>query len=45
MNIIDTNVLMSHPNIITKEKDIIIPTDVLKELDGLKSNINSEVAF
>lgn len=45
MNIIDTNVLMSHPNIITKEKDIVIPTDVLKELDGLKSNINSEVAF
>ena len=45
MNIIDTNVLMSHPNIITKEKDIIILTDVLKELDGLKSNINSEVAF
>lgn len=45
MNIIDTNVLMSHPNIITKEKDIVIPTDVLKELDGLKSNINSEIAF
>ena len=45
MKIVDTNILMSYPNIITKEKDIIIPTDVLRELDGLKSNVNAEIAF
>lgn len=44
--IIDTNIIMDWPQIITKEEDnLIILTDVLRELDGLKANINPEIAF
>lgn len=45
MKIIDTNILLSYPSIITKEKDLIIPTDVLKELEGLKRNTDPETAY
>ena len=44
MRIVDTNILMNFPSIV-KENDITITTDVLKELDGLKLNSNSEIAF
>ena len=43
--IVDTCVLLDFPQILDKEKDLIIATDVLKELDGLKLSSNSEVAF
>lgn len=44
--IVDTNILLDYPQILFKEEeDIIILTDVLKELDGLKININPETAF
>ena len=43
--IADTNVLMDFPQIIHREENLIISTDVLKELDGLKKHVNKEVAF
>lgn len=45
--VIDSNILLDFPQIIEKEKNntLIIPTDVLRELDGLKLNQNSEIAF
>lgn len=43
--IADTNVLMDFPQIIQREENLIISTDVLKELDGLKKHVNKEVAF
>lgn len=43
--IVDTCVLLDFPQILDKEKDLIIATDILKELDGLKLSSNSEVAF
>jgi predicted ribonuclease YlaK len=42
--IIDTNVLLDFPHILD-EPNLIIASDVLRELDGLKLNKNSEVAF
>ena len=42
--IVDTNILMNYPSIV-KEDNIVIATDILKELDGLKLNINPETAF
>ena len=45
MKIVDTNILLDYPQIIEEETDLEILTDVLKELDGLKMNQNSEVAF
>lgn len=43
--IVDSNVLIDFPNIIQKRlDDVIISFDVLKELDGLKMSINSDVA-
>ena len=45
MYIIDTNVLLDYPNVLEEFDDIMILTDVLKELDGLKLNVNTEVAF
>ena len=42
--IIDSNVLLDFPNVL-EEPNIVISTDVLRELDGLKLSINSEVAF
>ena len=43
--IVDTNVLLDFPKIIQEEEDIVILTDVLRELDGLKLNPNPEVSF
>ena len=44
--IVDTNVLLDFPQIVQEtEDDIIILTDVLKELDGLKLNTNPEIAY
>lgn len=44
--IIDTNILMDWPQIITKEdEELVIITDILRELDGLKMNTNPEIAF
>lgn len=43
--IVDTNIFLSFPQIINKEDDIVIATDVLRELDGLKMNPNQEIAF
>lgn len=44
--IVDTNILMSYPQIIQdRDNEIIIITNVLKELDGLKKSENSETAF
>lgn len=46
MLIIDTNILLDYPQIIEDEEDdILIITDVLKELDGLKLHQNFETAF
>lgn len=44
--IIDTNILLDYPQIIEdKNNQIYIATSVLKELDGLKKHINSDIAF
>lgn len=43
--LVDTCILLDYPQIIQKEDNIIIATDTLKELDGLKLNPNNEVAF
>ena len=37
--------MLDFPQVIVNEEDIVITTDVLKELDGLKLNSNSETAF
>lgn len=44
--IIDTNILLDYPQIV-EEKDfkVIIPTCVLRELDGLKRSPNNDTAF
>lgn len=43
--VIDTNILLDFPQIITEEDNLMILTDVLRELDGLKMNQNSDTAF
>lgn len=43
--IVDSNVLLDFPQIIQKEKRLVISTDVLWELDALKKHVNREVAF
>lgn len=45
MYLIDTNVLMDFPQVIEELSPIVITTDVLRELDGLKMNVNQDVAF
>ena len=45
LKVLDTNVLLDFPQVVLNEEDIIIATDVLKELDGLKLNANPETAF
>ena len=43
--IIDTNVLLDYPQVVEdKENTIIIPTGVLRELDGLKKHINPDIS-
>ena len=46
--IVDTNILLDFPQIVQEtdaEDDVIILTDVLKELDGLKLSSNPETAY
>lgn len=45
--IVDSNILLDYPQFIenTENKIIIISTSVLRELDGLKKHINSDIAF
>lgn len=43
--IVDTNILLDFPYILEKEDNLIILTDVLRELDGLKLSDNTETAF
>lgn len=45
LQILDSNILLDFPQVIVNEEDIVITTDVLKELDGLKLSSNSETAF
>lgn len=46
MYVVDTNILLDVPNIVeSREKEILIPLGVLKELDNLKKNKNPEIAF
>lgn len=45
MQIVDTNILLDYPQIIEEEKDLMILTDVLKELDGLKLSPSPEISF
>ena len=43
--VLDTNVLLDYPQIVTKDtEDWIIPLVVLKEIDGLKMAANPETA-
>lgn len=42
--ILDTNVLLDYPQIITKEKNWVVPYEVLNEIDGLKMSHNIETA-
>jgi len=45
VKILDTNVLMDYPQIITKDNEYwIIPMCVLREIDGLKLSSNPEIA-
>lgn len=46
MLIIDTNILLDFPQIIEEEQEeMIIATDVLKELDGLKMHTNFDISY
>lgn len=45
MFIVDTNILLDFPQIIEENDELVILTDVLRELDGLKLNVNPETAF
>ena len=45
MYLIDTNILLKYPSILSSYEDIVIHIRVLEELDGLKKNINPEVAY
>lgn len=43
--VLDTNVLLDYPQIVTKDTELwVIPLVVLKEIDGLKMNINPETS-
>jgi PhoH-like ATPase len=46
MYLLDTNVLMRYPSVLNAfEGEIVISIRVLEELDGLKKNLNPEVAY
>jgi len=46
MLVIDTNILLDFPQIIEEEtEEMVIATDVLKELDGLKMHNNFDVQY
>lgn len=43
--VLDTNVLLDYPQIVTKDTELwVIPLVVLKEIDGLKMNMNPETS-
>jgi len=43
--VLDTNVLLDYPQIVTKDtEEWVIPLVVLKEIDGLKMNMNPETS-
>lgn len=45
VKILDSNILLDYPQIITKENEYwIIPMCVLKEIDGLKKSSNPEIS-
>jgi predicted ribonuclease YlaK len=44
VKILDTNVLLDYPQVVTREEEYwIIPMCVLREIDDLKKNQNSEI--
>ena len=45
--IIDTNILLDFPQIIQdfEEEELVILTDVLRELDGLKQSVNQDTSY
>lgn len=43
--LIDTNVLMDFPHVLEELDNVVIPIEVLRELDGLKLNINPDISF
>lgn len=45
MKVIDTNVLLHNPNILEEIENVIITIRVIEEIDGLKKNINPEIAY
>lgn len=45
MKVIDTNILLHNPNILEEIDDAVITIRVIEEIDGLKKNINPEVAY
>ena len=45
MKVIDTNILLHNPNILEEIEDAVITIRVIEEIDGLKKNINPEVAY
>lgn len=45
MKIIDTNILLHNPNILEEIDNVIITIRVIEEIDGLKRNIDPEIAY
>lgn len=46
MQIIDTNILLHHPNILESNNNLVISIRVIEELDRLKNySLNSEIAY
>lgn len=43
--VVDTNILMEYPRVLNEDWEIVIATDVLRELDGLKNSVNPDTAF
>lgn len=45
MKVIDTNILLHNPNILEEIENAVVTIRVIEEIDGLKKNINLEVAY
>ena len=45
MKVIDTNILLHNPNILEEIENAVVTIRVIEEIDGLKKNINPEVAY
>lgn len=45
MKAIDTNILLHNPNILEEIENAVVTIRVIEEIDGLKKNINPEVAY